>query len=138
MAVLPTLTLTGWVDDKNILMNKLFFYFVTTDYSQSVLYHGNLSSLKYLLHKNGDDLNSLIADVSSTLNKLYSRYFNTVDANANIKTINDDKTNKQYNYLVITIDATDEKGNSYSLEQSVNITNFDTNKLDELLTKIYS
>jgi len=128
-AVLPTLTLTGWIYDKNIIIKKLMEYFLTSDYSQSTLYYGKISSLKYLIKEYQYDKSLLIDNVKNTLENLYKRYFKEVEIEISI----DDSTSEAVMYLDIT--CYDEDNKKYTLTQSFNINEDIMTKVDEKILR---
>lgn len=111
--VLPTLTLTGWVYDKNLLIKKVLEYFITSDYSESIIYYGKISSFKYLVKEYGHDKYLLRDNIKSTLENLYKRYFKEVNVDIDVK---EDKNNELNIYLELL--CYDENNVKYTLSQS--------------------
>ena len=127
--VLPTLTLTGWVYDKNIIITKLMEYFLTSDYSQSTIYYGKISSLKYLIKEYQYEKSLLIDNVKETLENLYKRYFKEVEVEVDI----DDSKSQAILYLDIT--CYDENDKKYTLAQSFNLNTDIMTKVDEKIIR---
>jgi len=130
MAVcLPTLTISGFVFDKNIIMKKLFEYFITSDYSQSTLYYGKITSLKYCISENRGDTTAIAGSIRFNLQVMYSRYFENVEVMVTPRTDYTEAGKNIINFY-IDIDATDEDGNEYSLSR-INLT-VDLDNLDNI------
>ena len=117
MKVIPTLTLDGFVSDVNTTILKIYQYFVTSDYSQSVMYFDNISSLKYLIGQAGSDLDKLEDDISETLYTMCQRYCDDVTVDVEITTEKISET-KHSNNIKINITVI-EDGVTYDLERSV-------------------
>ena len=127
----PHLSIDGWITNKKIKCNKIFEYFITSEYSQSVTFNGKISSLKYLLAEY-NDIDVFKGNLINTLTTLYKRYFDIVDVivevsldesvatyNINIDIIiNDDGEEIVFSKVLYTVDG--------------NIVN-----MDDLLTNLY-
>jgi len=127
--VLPTLTLDGYLDSVEIMMTKLFEYFVTSEYSQTKLFYTNISSLPYLVRDAGPDLDKLEDSVKETLTKLYSRFWNNVTVFVNVK---DKKISSTKHKTIIDIDIEVIHNNrTYTLNKSAEVTDNKVRKLDK-------
>lgn len=132
-SVLPSLSDEGFITNKEVIIAKLFKYFLASNYSQSNTFYGDISSLNYIIATNTPN-DKMRTDLETTLIKLYGRYFDSVDFNVNIETDNTDVAK-------IYIDGTLQDGtNTYNLSKTVaiqgsTITNFE-NLLDEYYTEI--
>lgn len=132
-SVLPSLSDEGFITNKEVIIAKLFKYFLASNYSQSNTFYGDISSLNYIIATNTPN-DKMRADLETTLIKLYGRYFDSVDFNVNIETDNTDVAK-------IYIDGTLQDGTkTYNLSKTVaiqgsTITNFE-NLLDEYYTEI--
>ena len=127
--VLPTLTLDGYLDSVEIMMTKLFEYFVTSEYSQSKLFYTNISSLPYLVRDAGPDLDKLEDSVKETLTKLYSRFWNNVTVFVNVK---DKKISSTKHKTIIDIDIEVIHNNrTYTLNKSAEVTDNEVRKIDK-------
>lgn len=135
--VLPSLTPEGYISDRNLMMNKIYSYFITSDYSQSVRYYGNISSLKYLIRKHGTNHTGLLAEVRTMLNDLYLRYFDKVTVNAAITEIpitGSSKTNTALSIDVIAI----HDGVEFSLSETSYITDNKISEIDDTMSMYYN
>ena len=135
---LPTLTKSGFLKPDKSLLERLLLYFIASEYSQSIIYQGKISSLKYLLMKYGNDENKLITEVNYTLTDLYKRYFDSVNIKVDIKTSQDQTfKDKIQRTLVINIEAT-YNGKLITLNEELDITKNNISELDYILSKTIS
>ena len=81
---LPTMSIFGIVTNPDIIAEKLFLYFLTSEYSQSVSFYGKISSLKYLLNKYATNPKELESEVRDTLIELYKHYFKNVNVDVEV------------------------------------------------------
>ena len=109
---IPSLSTVGWTKDYNEIMKKLYVYFITSEYSQSNSYYGEIASLKYILqsHSEVEDIKLAIQRV---LLNMYDRYFDNVDVVVDI--IQTDSTTS-YTINIIAI-ASD--GLTYKLNKTI-------------------
>jgi len=82
--ILPTLTEDGFLDKPQQMLIKIYEYFLSSDYSQSVSFFGNISSLRYLVREHNDSIDTLRIEITNTLNRLLSRYWNNYEVNIDI------------------------------------------------------
>jgi len=73
--MVPTLSSIGWIDTIEEKGDHVLSYFITSEYSQSVLYHGKISSLQWLVQRHGKNEVDLEREVNETLEGLMTRYF---------------------------------------------------------------
>jgi len=80
-AVIPSLSVDGFITNNDEIMLRLFEHFKASDKSQSNFYNG-VASLKYIINQynEADDIKRII---SSTLTTMYSKYFASVDVSTN-------------------------------------------------------
>lgn len=76
-AVIPSLSVDGFITNQDELMLKLFEHFKASDKSQSNFY-SEVASLKYIINEYNetDEIKRIIVE---TLNTMYLRYFSSVD-----------------------------------------------------------
>jgi hypothetical protein len=118
MEKLPTLSTDNWLQEPLTVMNKLYEYFMLSGYNQSNTYKGEVSSLRYLLHKY-DTIDELENKIILALDILYSRYFDNVDVEVNLTYQDEDEVHRLLEINVITL--VDNK--KYTLQKSTNINN---------------
>jgi len=73
--MVPTLSTENWITDPNKLLQKIFYYYVTSMYSQSNLH--TIKSLQYTLATNKNTYDALVV-IEQDLVYLYSKYFTNV------------------------------------------------------------
>jgi len=125
----PTLSTSGWTKDTDGIMLKLFEYFLTSEYSRSNTYSGNISSLKYILQRY-TLLDEIQNELRSTLNKLYSRYFSTVAVEVSI-----DESDKETVY-VIEITVIDSESKTHLLSKNIETIGDKIKNIDKLTEDI--
>ncbi len=74
----PSLSEDGWVTASNKVGDRLFANFFCSDYSQTYLYLGEVSSLAYLIQHHQGDMVGLLTATRNTLTKYFTRHFNNV------------------------------------------------------------
>ena len=134
--IVPTLTMDGFVSYTPHMLSKLYEYFLTANYSQTVAYYGDISSLDYLVKKNSNNIDELKNDIHDTLNTLLSRYWGIVEVESDIVKLEEDKELYTIN---ISIKVTDDTGAIYTLEEVASIDNStlilkDASKIDYLMS----
>jgi hypothetical protein len=88
-------------------LKKLFDYFIIANFSQSTMYYGNISSLKYIMLKEKED--ALLESVKESLYTLYRRYFESSDKVLNDITVEvtyDAVPETSLHYLKIRVEVT--------------------------------
>ena len=73
--MIPTLSTENWITDPNKMMQKIFYYYVASAYSQSNLH--TIKSLQYTLATNKNTEEALVV-IEQDLLYLYSKYFTNV------------------------------------------------------------
>jgi len=129
MNILPTLTLNGFVEDENLKMTKIFEYFLTTQFSQSFIYTNYMESYDKVIQNSPTDMDKIKLNIMEALTKLYSRYYDDVEVEVDIK--------KEGNTLTrhsIFIDVkTTIDNNNYYLNKSINVSNSKIDGLDNII-----
>jgi len=128
--VLPTMSIFGMTKDSNIITEKLFLYFITSEYSQSVTFYGEISSLKYLLNQYATEPELLKNEIYETLLILYKKYFDNVEIEVDIK---QDKNKK--NSIEIKITTEDENGVVSTINETLTTSGTTITNLLELIYK---
>lgn len=88
MKQVPTLTLDGYISNVDLMISKLFEYFILSEYSQTKLFYTEISSLAYLIRVAGPDKEKLEELVIDTLTTLYGRYWDNITIHASAVDIN--------------------------------------------------
>lgn len=72
-----SLSSMGWITSLEHQVDQMFADFVTSEYSQSVLYYGNILSLPYIVQRYGNDKQKFRRKMKEALDKLFSFYTET-------------------------------------------------------------
>jgi len=75
----PSLSTDKFIHEPLLKLDTLYTYFLASEFSQTNVYRGNISSLKYIFSNNSDNNKSLISDVDRSLTNFLERYFKEVD-----------------------------------------------------------
>lgn len=73
--MIPTLSTENWITDPKKLLQKIFYYYVTSMYSQSNLY--TIKSLQYTLATN-KNVDGALVIIEQDLQYLYNKHFTNV------------------------------------------------------------
>ena len=131
---LPTMSIFGVATDPDIIAEKLFLYFLTSEYSQTVSFYGKISSLKFLLTQFTTRPKELESEVRDSLIELYKKYFKSVDVE--VEVISDGTNSKTSNTLKLIIDITCESYNGVVSTVNEELTTSGTS-VSNLLDLIY-
>lgn len=112
-AKLPMLNRNGWIENKEIVIDKLFEHFLASEYSQTNLLYGEVASLKFILASSAN-VDTIRHDIISALNTLFSKYFDTVSVYVNV--VSDEKAGT--NIFNISMEIKDD-GETYTLYKAV-------------------
>ena len=129
-STIPSLPLDGWIENKHLQMRKLWEYFMTSEYSQSNTFYGDIASLKYILAISNPRTN-LVTNLESALGRLYSKYFDKVNPDVTIDGSQDDKW-----IVKIAITCIDDN-TSYYLNRELTYSNGKIEKYEQLLDELY-
>lgn len=116
MSTVPTLSTVGWVNTVDKKADVILGHFFLSDYSQSVLYKGNVKSLPYIIAELSNKPLLLKARIYESLVSLMQPFFEQVQIDVAVE---EDKLDDSK--LTITISATVfERGVSYDMAYLVN------------------
>ncbi len=126
---LPTLTNDKILDNEKLIIEKLYEYFLASEYSQTSFYVDNIASLKYLIATNPieDSPTDLETNIKDTLKNMYIRYFDEVEIFCSVNVQQNEVTVYDIN---IDIHVTN-NSNEFKLNRIINIVN---NKINFLKT----
>lgn len=100
--VVASLSDVGWVDTPDIILSKLLGYYILTDAAQSVAFRGNLINLPETYYLYMNDPTGMSVQVREDLEKLLSRYFDSVDVSTEAVAESDSRFNILIYAAVIT------------------------------------
>jgi len=99
----PTLSTDGWVRSNAKRVDYLMVYFFVSDYLQSTLYAGSISSFPWIMKENPRDMTAAAESVRKQLNIYLGTYYDSVDINV---TVADTDPTVSGSKTTMTIDAT--------------------------------
>jgi hypothetical protein len=120
MVLYPSLSEDGWVDNSITKADNLLSDWFVSDFSQTYLYTGAVSSLPWLIQDNNGDLVSTAKAARTNLNYYFSQYFNSVvvETSASSSTDSPSKGN-----LSIYVKFTDSNGKEFIVGKMLSIAN---------------
>ena len=129
---LPTLDTAGWVTDVAEKAERLLGYFITSDFSQSNIFLGNIQSLPSVIQASASDFSVLRRVVEDQINSLFRPYFQGVSTNVTIEpnVINGIESDAQYT-IRLELKVT-ESGITHSLGRLLSVSNSSLNKVSPL------
>ncbi len=125
----PTLDSSGWVSGLGQKADRLLSYWITSQYSQTVLFRGKIRPLQWILQYYGtQDRVGLQDGVQAALNTLFAEYFDQVIVNVSVDPYASDDS-----MLDIRIDITVyDQGNAYSVGSLLSTTGIILSKITPL------
>jgi hypothetical protein len=82
-SVIPALSQDGWVTSTAQKADYLISHFFLSEYSQSLLYAGNVASFQWIIQNNQGDMLKTNSTLRETLRIYFSRYFSEVVVESN-------------------------------------------------------
>lgn len=128
----PSLTIDGFITNKRSQMSKIWEYFLASEFSQSNIFHGGISSFKYIMATNKPS-NELITDLEQKIKSLFQRYYDTAIVDVDMKL--DDKTNTHY--VTIAVACKDDDGKTYHLAKEIAYTNGKIENFEREVDRLY-
>jgi hypothetical protein len=126
---LPALSEDGWVTSTAEKADYLISHFFVSEYSQTLLYPGNVASFPWIIQKNQGNMLKTADDMKETLNRYFSRYFKTVSVD--VKYV-EEKENSSRVSLEIYISFTDHEDKEYTLSRLAQVVNTKIDKIIKL------
>jgi nucleotide-binding universal stress UspA family protein len=109
----PSLSASGWVIEIAEKADKLMANFFASDYSQSNIYKGSITSLAYMVREWSKDTYTLSTNMERELFNYLSRYFEEVQVDVSVS---EETVSGQGTVLSIELDViVVENGQRYSL-----------------------
>lgn len=129
----PSLTSTGWITDPLQRADLILYDFFVANYSQSIIFRGQIKSLPYYIHRNRDM--SVLRDVLQTaITTLLNSYYDSAEISIKISPIknalgivdNEFTMDIQLSAIVI------QDGKRYSLGKLINVENSSVSKISNI------
>lgn len=108
--VIPSLGGTGWISDVKSKMVQMFSHALVSDYSQSNLFKGSVTSIPKIIAIYGHDQGLLVSELEAKLKNYYISVFSNVD----VKVIARDIIDSDNYALSISVEVT-ENGEIFQL-----------------------
>lgn len=131
-SAIPSLSIDGFIKNKNSQINKLFLYFLSSQYSQSNIFYGEIASLKYILAKYNDP-EELRNQIHNTLTKLYEKHFDFVQFDVSVKAPDHTSSIDIYISAILT-----DNGETYNFTKELVLSKSDINSYHILLDQFYN
>jgi hypothetical protein len=116
----PSLSSLGWVTDPGNKADLLLSHFFEAEKSQTFIYGDNVSSMQFLLQQYGHNINSLIANTQSVLEKYLGRYYDLATVSVTCEEADVDTSGD----VNITIRCkVNENGTTFDIATAINVVN---------------
>lgn len=125
----PSLSEDGWVNNSVKLADKLLSDFFISDFSQTYLYSGAVSSFPWIIQNKQGNIAETAALVQKTLNVYFSRYFNNVVVESQDQTSVDSPSKGQ---ITLYIKFTDSEGIEYVVGKLLEVADMQISKIINL------
>lgn len=125
----PSLSEDGWVNNSVKIADKLLSDFFISDFSQTYLYSGAVSSFPWIIQNKQGNITETAALVQSTLNVYFSRYFNNVVVESQDQTSADSPSKGQ---ITLYVKFTDDDGIEYVVGKLLEIADMNITKIINL------
>lgn len=116
---LPVVGPEGWLTEPSKILRMAFDHMYVSDYDQSDIYKGNITSLQYIMSLYPKDIDKTIELLTESINKYMLRYFENADISIIDITPNE---NEALRTLEISINVTAKDGKIYSLGAAISET----------------
>lgn len=125
----PSLSEDGWVNNSVKIADKLLSDFFISDFSQTYLYSGAVSSFPWIIQNKQGNIAETAALVQKTLNVYFSRYFNNVVVESQDQTSADSPSKGQ---ITLYVKFTDDEGIEYVIGKLLEIADMQVSKIINL------
>lgn len=125
----PSLSEDGWVKSSVKIADKLLCDWFESDFSQSYLYSGLISSLPYIIQNKQGNVAATADEVRLNLTAYFRRYFNDVVVES---TDNTSADNPSKGSITLYIKFTDSEGSEYVIGRLFEIADMAVTKIIDL------
>lgn len=127
---IPTLSSSAWVGEVGEKADKAIAYFFVSDYSQSVAFSGNITSLSYIVQQYGNDALTLQSEMQRRVQTYMARLFDeaTVEVSVTAVDLENDDGQLNINLKISVVDA----GKRYSLARLIKTMNSKVQKIIDI------
>jgi hypothetical protein len=127
----PSLSTSGWISSGQDMADYVFSQFFLSDYSQTQLYLGQVSSMSWVLNRTAGSISDAMTLLQRTLNNYFGRYFDNVVVE--VSQGPDSTTGSSATSLRIYASFTDSQGVNINLGRSIEIVNNKVKKVINLI-----
>lgn len=78
LAFYPSLDENGWISSSNRVSDKILSDFFLSDFSQTYLYLGEVSSLPYIVESEMKNITLMCSKIQNQLTEYFSKYFKNI------------------------------------------------------------
>lgn len=118
--IYPSLSEDSWVTSPEKTADYLLSCFIVSDYSQTYMYTGQVSSLPWILQQTLGDTPQACVEIQRTLNTYFSRFFNNVVAE--VQQV-ENRENPAKEQISIYVKFTDKTGKEHVLGKLLRMSN---------------
>ena len=116
----PSLTEQGWLNNSSSIADMLFSHFMLSDYSQTYVYDGHVSSLAWIIEQTQGNSSKLVSLINRHLSEYFGHYFSDVNVESSVT---DDPTNPSKQDLKVWLSYTGYDDLVYSLSRTLELVN---------------
>lgn len=128
VALVPTLSLKGWLEDPHEKASQLMGWFMMAQATQSRTFYGNIASMSDLVVRFGKSPGALCDEIKLQLESLFRSYFDEAEATViNLPLDGEDDANGRYQ-VKITLTAYTE-GRRINLLEAIDVGNSTFNRV---------
>jgi len=125
----PELSEAGWESSSIRVADNLFSCFFASDYSQTYLYDGLVSSFAWIIQDTQNDITRTITLTQKTLSDYFTRYFNSVVVEVSEVPNTEDPSKQQ---LSIYLKFTDTENREYVLGKLIRMSDMKVNEIIDI------
>ena len=129
---MPSLSADSWVTDSSLQADYLLAQAYETNFSQSQLYPGKITSIAKIIQENNNNVGGTCSALTKTLTEYFSRYFNNVVVEVK-QTPASVASGSSLVEIEMYISVTDNKGVVISLGKLLDITNSKINMVKNII-----
>jgi hypothetical protein len=127
----PSLSESGWLTGSVTVADNLMCHIFCSDYSQTYLYNGHITSMAWMIRECQNDIPRLLSLMERTLTDYFNKYFYDVEVEVseNVNTLLSSKVD-----LNLYITFTDVEGTKHNFARMVEVADLKISKVTDLLT----
>lgn len=114
----PSLSEDGWIRSNQKIGDNMLAHFLVSNFSQTILYPGLISSFPYILAVNDGNISAIISETQRVLGAYFGHYFERVA----VEVLEIDNLISPSKAIVsIAVDFMDSAGLQYSVGESIRL-----------------